>query len=219
MWKLTTDGRTTDGRTTDDGQRMITIVHLSLRLRCTKNEMHYINKKRIVLYRKSSINNFFLNNLFENLIQKAYFPIVYSLLFHDLCTLKCSCINLEFNQNQLKTNFWVKRHIILPNWDSDWTVTALSFYYRIVNVFNQQICLVNALHIFTSSFSATKSNSYLVASINSQHLNMVSNQCHNLRHFIMMDHIPLFSHLCHVDHSSQVVSIWLQSMYVTLKKN
>ena len=38
--KLTTDGRTTDGRrtdgrTTDDGQRMITIVHLSLRLRCT----------------------------------------------------------------------------------------------------------------------------------------------------------------------------------------
>ena len=36
----TTDGRTTDGRTdgrTDDGQHMITIVHLSLRLRCTKN--------------------------------------------------------------------------------------------------------------------------------------------------------------------------------------
>ena len=32
----TTDGRRTDGRTTDDGQRMITIVHLSLRLRCTK---------------------------------------------------------------------------------------------------------------------------------------------------------------------------------------
>ena len=31
MWKLTTDGP----RTTDDGQRMITIVHLSLRLRCT----------------------------------------------------------------------------------------------------------------------------------------------------------------------------------------
>ena len=30
--KLTTD----DGRTTDDGQRVITIVHLSLRLRCTK---------------------------------------------------------------------------------------------------------------------------------------------------------------------------------------
>ena len=27
---------TTDGRQTDDGQRMITIVHLSLRLRCTK---------------------------------------------------------------------------------------------------------------------------------------------------------------------------------------
>ena len=40
--KLTTDGRTTDGRrtdgrTTDNGQRMITIVHLSPRLRCTKN--------------------------------------------------------------------------------------------------------------------------------------------------------------------------------------
>ena len=35
--KLTTDRRT-DGRTTDDGQRVITIVHLSLRLRCTKNE-------------------------------------------------------------------------------------------------------------------------------------------------------------------------------------
>ena len=81
----------------------------------------------------------------------------------------------------------MKGYIILPNWDSDRTVTALSFYYRIVNVFNQQICLVNALHIFTPSFSATKSNSYLVASINSQHLNhMVSNQCHNLRHFIMM---------------------------------
>ena len=31
------DGRTKDGRrTTDDGQRVITIVHLSLRLRCTK---------------------------------------------------------------------------------------------------------------------------------------------------------------------------------------
>ena len=29
---------TTDGRTTDDGQRVITIVHLSLRLRCTKNQ-------------------------------------------------------------------------------------------------------------------------------------------------------------------------------------
>ena len=36
MWKVN-DGRTDDGRTTDDGQRMITIVHLSLRLRCTKN--------------------------------------------------------------------------------------------------------------------------------------------------------------------------------------
>ena len=80
--------------------------------------------------------------------------------------------------------------------------------------------MVNALHIFTSSFSATKSNSYLVASINSQHLNhMVSNKCHNLRHFIMMDPIPLFQSslsCCHV--SSQVVSIWLQSMYVALKK-
>ena len=32
---MTDDGRT-DGRT-DDGQRVITIVHLSLRLRCTKN--------------------------------------------------------------------------------------------------------------------------------------------------------------------------------------
>ena len=31
MWKVN-DGR----RTTDDGQRVITIVHLSLRLRCTK---------------------------------------------------------------------------------------------------------------------------------------------------------------------------------------
>ena len=39
--KLTTDGQTdrqTDGRTTDDGQRVITIVYLSLRLRCTKNQ-------------------------------------------------------------------------------------------------------------------------------------------------------------------------------------
>ena len=35
MWKLTTDGRT------DDGQRMITIVHLSLRLRCTKKPQKY----------------------------------------------------------------------------------------------------------------------------------------------------------------------------------
>ena len=33
--KLTTDGRTTDGRRTDDLQRMIIIVHFSLRLRCT----------------------------------------------------------------------------------------------------------------------------------------------------------------------------------------
>ena len=33
-----TDGWRTDGRTTDDGQRMITIVHLSLRLRCTKKK-------------------------------------------------------------------------------------------------------------------------------------------------------------------------------------
>ena len=31
IWKVNDDGRTTD-----DGQRMITIVHLSLRLRCTK---------------------------------------------------------------------------------------------------------------------------------------------------------------------------------------
>ena len=42
MWKLMTDGRRTDdGRTTDGSQdlrqRVITIVHLSLRLRCTKN--------------------------------------------------------------------------------------------------------------------------------------------------------------------------------------
>ena len=35
--KLTTDERT-DGRT-DDGQRVITIVHLSLRLRCTKKSL------------------------------------------------------------------------------------------------------------------------------------------------------------------------------------
>ena len=34
--KLTTDDGRTD-RQTDDGQRVITIVHLSLRLRCTKN--------------------------------------------------------------------------------------------------------------------------------------------------------------------------------------
>ena len=34
--KLTTDGRQTDGRTTD--KFVITIVHLSLRLRCTKKE-------------------------------------------------------------------------------------------------------------------------------------------------------------------------------------
>ena len=37
MWKVN-DGTTDDGRTTDDGQRVITIVHLSLRLRCTKNK-------------------------------------------------------------------------------------------------------------------------------------------------------------------------------------
>ena len=36
----TTDGRT-DGRTTDDGQRKITKVHLSLRLRCTKNSLKF----------------------------------------------------------------------------------------------------------------------------------------------------------------------------------
>ena len=32
-----------DGRTTDDGQRMITIVHLSLRLRCTKKKYTHQN--------------------------------------------------------------------------------------------------------------------------------------------------------------------------------
>ena len=31
-----TDDGQTDGRTTDNGQRVITIVYLSLRLRCTK---------------------------------------------------------------------------------------------------------------------------------------------------------------------------------------
>ena len=36
---------TTDGRTTDDGQRMITIVHLSLRLRCTKKKEKENKKK------------------------------------------------------------------------------------------------------------------------------------------------------------------------------
>ena len=36
--KLTTTDGQDDGRRTDDGQRMITIVHLSLRLRCTKKE-------------------------------------------------------------------------------------------------------------------------------------------------------------------------------------
>ena len=43
MWKVN-DGRTTDGRrTTDDGQRVITIVHLSLRLRCTKKGWMFKN--------------------------------------------------------------------------------------------------------------------------------------------------------------------------------
>ena len=43
MWKVKDDGRRTD-----DGQRMITIVHLSLRLRCTKNEfmIRVITEKR-----------------------------------------------------------------------------------------------------------------------------------------------------------------------------
>ena len=166
--------------------------------------MHYINKKGIVLFSEGTgrvLSTFFWNNLFGYLIQKAYFPIVYSLLFHDLYTLKCSCINLDFlfeiQPESIKTNFRVKGHIILPNWDSDWTVTALSFFYRIVNVFNQQICLVNALHIITSSFLQLRATPINI---------------------IMMDPIPLFSHLCHVDRSSQVVSISLQSMYVTLKK-
>ena len=39
--KLTTDGRRTDGRRTDDGQRVITIVHLSLRLRCTNKSISH----------------------------------------------------------------------------------------------------------------------------------------------------------------------------------
>ena len=51
--KLTTDdGRTdrqTDRRTTDDGQRVITIVHLSLRLRCTKKSF-YEKKKNCNIY-------------------------------------------------------------------------------------------------------------------------------------------------------------------------
>ena len=37
--KLTTEGRRKDDGRTDDGQRVITIVHLSLRLRCTKKSV------------------------------------------------------------------------------------------------------------------------------------------------------------------------------------
>ena len=37
MWNVNDDGWRTDDRQTDDGERMITIVHLSLRLRCTNN--------------------------------------------------------------------------------------------------------------------------------------------------------------------------------------
>ena len=48
--KLTTDDGRTDRRTTDDGQRVITIVHLSLRLRCTK--------KTLVLFHSSVFNTY-----------------------------------------------------------------------------------------------------------------------------------------------------------------
>ena len=53
---------TTDGRRTDDGQRMITIVHLSLRLRCTKNELTYLiivlkSVNGIFYFIKSIVNN------------------------------------------------------------------------------------------------------------------------------------------------------------------
>ena len=43
-WKCEKLTTTDDGRQTDDGQRMITIVHLSLRLRCTKKQMHRLSK-------------------------------------------------------------------------------------------------------------------------------------------------------------------------------
>ena len=49
-----------------------------------KNEMHYINKNGIVLFSEGTgrvLSTFFLNNLFENLIQKAYFEIFSRCLF------------------------------------------------------------------------------------------------------------------------------------------
>ena len=164
---------------------------------------------------------FFLNNLFENLYKtNGLFSHClfssFSWLVYIFYTLKCSCIWSRFSiRNSTRIN-----DKLISEWKGilfcPTEILTGQWMHFLVNVFNKQICLVNALHIFTSSFSATKSNSYLVASINFQHLNhMVSNQCHNLRHFIMMDPIPLFSH---VDRSSHVVSIWLQSMYVTLKK-
>ena len=98
---LTDDRRTTDGRTTDYGQRVITIGHWSLWLLCPK--------KGIVLFSEGTgrvLSKKISNNLFENLIQMANFPIVYSLLFHDLCTLKYSCIRSRFSiRNSTRINY------------------------------------------------------------------------------------------------------------------
>ena len=55
---------TTDGRTTDDGKRLITIVHLSLRLRCTKT-----------LIQLSKLHNAFYFAAFKIIFLSFYAPI------------------------------------------------------------------------------------------------------------------------------------------------
>ena len=62
MWKVYDDGRTTD-----DGQRMITIVHLSLRLRCT-------NKKVKIAYVKHTFR-FVAHNVPSSIFQVLFISV------------------------------------------------------------------------------------------------------------------------------------------------
>ena len=66
--------------------------------------MHYTNKKGIVLFSEGTgrvLSTIFLRWFVWNLVQMAYFPIVYSLLFNDLCTLKCPCRRTRFSIRNL----------------------------------------------------------------------------------------------------------------------
>ena len=64
MWKVNDHGRT-DNRRTDDGQRMITIVHLSLRLRCTKKASARFQMSGFKKIRKNFLWSWICRSLLE----------------------------------------------------------------------------------------------------------------------------------------------------------